>query len=166
MLTKDQIDNAKHGYTCDGEGLYLQVSKSGAKSWIYRYQLNGKRREMGLGSVKDVSAEEARALAKKARVSVFGGADPIVEREKIREECSTCMFFDDVEIINENVAVGSCRRYPPAPGVEIVGETPFGDHVSRPQFPIVRDTDWCGEFKLTDWRSEEHTSELQSPKEL
>ena len=37
------------GYDADGGGLYLQVTDGGAKSWIFRYSMTGKRREMGLG---------------------------------------------------------------------------------------------------------------------
>ena len=54
----------------DGDGLYLIVKKSGRKSWLYRFRLNGRRRDMGLGSVSlsnniDVvrkKADEARTL--------------------------------------------------------------------------------------------------------
>ena len=41
--------NKEPGYYLDGNGLYLQVSKTGSRSWIFRYTLNGKTREMGLG---------------------------------------------------------------------------------------------------------------------
>lgn len=40
---------AMPGKTNDGDGLYFQVSKSGASSWIFRYKLDGRSREMGLG---------------------------------------------------------------------------------------------------------------------
>ena len=38
----------KPGLLADGGGLYLQVSKSGTKSWLYKFMLNGRSREMGL----------------------------------------------------------------------------------------------------------------------
>jgi len=49
----------------DGDGLYLQVtvtSRDGepAKSWIYRYMLRGRSREMGLGRLSTVSLQDAR----------------------------------------------------------------------------------------------------------
>ena len=45
------VETAKSlGLIADGGGLYLQVSKSGAKSWLYKFMLNGRSREMGLGS--------------------------------------------------------------------------------------------------------------------
>lgn len=64
MLTTLQIKNAKPGYHSDGSGLYLQVTKSGSKSWIFRYQIKGRRREMGLGSAIGISVADARADAR------------------------------------------------------------------------------------------------------
>ncbi|MGC1236431.1 MAG: Arm DNA-binding domain-containing protein, partial [Xanthobacteraceae bacterium] len=43
------------GYHADGGGLWLQVSGKNAKSWIYRYSLRGRTREMGLGSAHKLS---------------------------------------------------------------------------------------------------------------
>ena len=50
----------------DGGGLYLQVAKGGAKTWIFRFQINGRRRDMGLGSVDKVSLGAARRKASEA----------------------------------------------------------------------------------------------------
>ena len=47
----------------DGGGLYLQVTASGAKSWIYGFSLNGRAREMGLGPLHTISLSDARAPA-------------------------------------------------------------------------------------------------------
>jgi hypothetical protein len=55
------------GYYADGVGLYLQVTDAGAKSWIYRYMLAKRRREMGLGALAHVSLAQARAKANAAR---------------------------------------------------------------------------------------------------
>ena len=41
----------KPGYYGDGGGLYLQVSKFGSKSWIFRFMLDGRARDMGLGLI-------------------------------------------------------------------------------------------------------------------
>lgn len=62
-LTTLQIKHAKEGMYADSNGLYLRVQKSGAKSWIFRFQLNGKRREMGLGTLTSKSAPDARSEA-------------------------------------------------------------------------------------------------------
>ena len=53
----------KAGYYPDGAILYLQVSISGSKSWILRFMLNGRAREMGLGSVLAIPLEDARKRA-------------------------------------------------------------------------------------------------------
>lgn len=52
------------GYHGDGEGLWLQVSSSGTKSWIFRFSLDGRRREMGLGPVHAVDLAAARSKAR------------------------------------------------------------------------------------------------------
>src|SRR5437899_59743 len=61
----------------DGGGLYLRVSASGAKSWVFRFQLDGKRRDMGLGPFPDISLAEARAKATAHRKQRYEGVDPI-----------------------------------------------------------------------------------------
>jgi hypothetical protein len=55
--------SAKPGLHSDGGGLGLRVSPSKAASWVYRYMLRGKAREMGLGSYPEISLADARALA-------------------------------------------------------------------------------------------------------
>lgn len=78
----------------DGDGLYLQVAPGDTKSWLFRYQLHGKGREMGLGwaalTDKDekaggVSLARARDLAREARAKLADGRDPIEERQEKRE---------------------------------------------------------------------------------
>ncbi len=69
------------GYHCDGGGLYLQVSATASKSWIFHYTRHGKSREMGLGSERDVSLAEARTKAADARRQLAGGIDPLAARE-------------------------------------------------------------------------------------
>jgi len=68
------------GLHADGGGLYLQVSAGGTRSWIYRYQLAGRRRLMGLGPLGPVTLAEARDKALDARRLVIGGKDPIDAR--------------------------------------------------------------------------------------
>ena len=51
------------GHYADGGGLYLQIADSGARSWVFRFKLNGRVREMGLGPLSRVSLGEARKLA-------------------------------------------------------------------------------------------------------
>ena len=81
----------------DGDGLYLQVAptnKDGepgsTKSWLFRFTLHGKAREMGLGPVGDppggVPLAEARKLAAAARASLRDGRDPIAARQEHKAE--------------------------------------------------------------------------------
>lgn len=70
------------GMFADGDGLYLQVTASGAKSWVFRYQLAGRRRDMGLGPLSAVSLAEAREKAQEARKLVKAGVDPIEQKKE------------------------------------------------------------------------------------
>jgi len=75
----------KPGLTGDGEGLYLQISKTGGISWIYRYKIAGKTRDMGLGKFPLISLATAREKAVEARKLTRTGIDPLVAREDERE---------------------------------------------------------------------------------
>lgn len=79
-LTARQIVTAGPGYHADGDGLYLQVTGTGARSWILRYQLAGKRREMGLGPVSLFGLTDARQRAAQQRKLLADGIDPIGAR--------------------------------------------------------------------------------------
>lgn len=68
------------GLHADGGGLYLQISASGSRSWVFRFKLAGRAREMGLGALASVSLAEARALAASHRKSLADGIDPIEAR--------------------------------------------------------------------------------------
>ena len=73
----------------DGDGLYLQVAPGDNKSWLLRYTLAGKAREMGLGPVGDAPAAvplaKARILAGEARAKLRQGIDPIDNRKAERD---------------------------------------------------------------------------------
>jgi len=84
-LTAVEIKHAKPGMHADGQGLYLRVQeRTGdeglAKSWIFRFQLSGRRREMGLGTLADLPAPRARALAADQRALLLKDIDPIEAR--------------------------------------------------------------------------------------
>src|SRR5262249_14022575 len=65
-------------------GLYLQVSASGAKFWVFRYERGGVERMMGLGPWPDVSLEEARTEAHAARGLLRKGVDPIEQKRALK----------------------------------------------------------------------------------
>ncbi|SUD93285.1 Prophage CP4-57 integrase [Ralstonia mannitolilytica] len=79
------------GYHADGGGLYLQISQSGSRSWIYRYSLAKRAREMGLGPLSAISLAEARAEAARCRKLVACGIDPIEERKE-RQRAAEAIF--------------------------------------------------------------------------
>lgn len=86
LLTAVAVNAKKDsGYYPDGNGLYLQVSTSGSKSWVLRFSLNKKAREMGLGSIVDRTLSEARDQARKYRQQLAEGIDPIEARKAQRE---------------------------------------------------------------------------------
>jgi integrase len=72
----------------DGGGLYLQVTGAGAKSWIFRFSLNGRAREMGLGSLSAVSLADARSKAGDCRKLRQEGVDPIESRNAMRQQAA------------------------------------------------------------------------------
>ena len=76
----------KPGLYNDGAGLCLRVTSSTARSWVLRYMLDGKAREMGLGSYPDISLAEARVAAREARKLKAQGRDPIAAREAVRAQ--------------------------------------------------------------------------------
>lgn len=90
---------AKSGYYGDGAGLWLQVSKSGTKSWIFRYTVSGKQREMGLGPLHTVGLADARVRAKDCRLLLLDGKDPIDERRSVQKAqtlaLAKCITFDE-----------------------------------------------------------------------
>lgn len=79
---------ATPGYLADGGGLYLQITESGSKTWVFRYERGGRRREMGLGSSSIVTLQEARAAALEQRRTLLAGKDPIEERRAARAAAS------------------------------------------------------------------------------
>lgn len=70
----------------DGAGLYLQVGPNGNKSWIFRFTLNGRPREMGLGPLHVVNLAAARAKADECRRLKLEGIDPIEARRASRAQ--------------------------------------------------------------------------------
>jgi integrase len=95
VLTEVKIRAAGTGMHADGNGLYLQVRQGTvartrfSKSWVFRFQLNGRRREMGLGSLALVPARTARLLALDARRLVLDGIDPLERRNELATTVET-----------------------------------------------------------------------------
>jgi len=80
LSQKEVVNKRKPGYYPDGGGLYLQVSESGSKSWLFRYVLHGKERQMGLGPFHTVTLADARTKAVDCRKLLLAKIDPIDAR--------------------------------------------------------------------------------------
>ncbi len=72
----------------DGGNLHFQISKTGSRSWIFKFTLRGRSREMGLGPLSSVSLASARAEAAKCRDLLRDGIDPIEARNSERKHRS------------------------------------------------------------------------------
>lgn len=88
-LTPRKVSTAGPGKYEDGGGLRLVVSDAGAKKWVLRFTIDGRRREMGLGSYPDVGLAEAREKATEYRKQAKAGVDPIEARQIEPEEIPT-----------------------------------------------------------------------------
>ena len=111
----------------DGAGLYLQVrpvQRAGTedqgkvtRSWIFRFTLGGRTRDMGLGSARDISLAEARIKAREARKLKAAGVDPVAakasEAAKLAGKCRTDFYelLRKHEITIENFkSIGSAQH--------------------------------------------------------
>ncbi len=84
-LNPKQIDNlTEPGTYEDGDGLRLIVKASGRKSWVLRFQLAGRRREMGLGAYPELSLKSARLESSTKRRQLIDGIDPLAARDTER----------------------------------------------------------------------------------
>lgn len=101
-LTVTQIKAASHtGKLGDGDGLYLSVSKTGTKSWVFVFIRNGRRREMGLGpfdsGTRPVSLAGARIKADEVRTILGRGGDPFLEMVERQGRAVTMTFAQVVK---------------------------------------------------------------------
>src|SRR5262249_12453655 len=120
QLTEAKIRTlTKIGLHPDGAGLYLQIRPGGARSWIYRFRLNSRTRDMGLGALADVSLVKAREKATAARALLDDGIDPI---EHTRSEA---------------IIPGVPKRHSP-PNLEEVAETYMADRLKRLRSEVHR----------------------------
>jgi integrase len=99
-LTALRVAKAKKtGRYGDGQGLYLQVTNAGVKSWLLRFEHNGRERWMGLGPLHTISLKEARDRARKARQQLLDGIDPLDARKAERAaqalEAARALTFDE-----------------------------------------------------------------------
>lgn len=119
-LTSLAVKNAKPGRHADGGGLHLLVKPTGARSWVYRFMLNGKSRDVGLGAAGQggMSLADARDEAAALRVKVKAGIDPLEERKREAAEAHAASqaakiagtIFKDVAVAHIAANEGSWRN--------------------------------------------------------
>ena len=72
-------------------GLILNVTMYGSRSWLLRYQVGGRRRDLGLGSYPSVTLAQARELAREARLKLARGIDPVADAQRLRAQLVQAM---------------------------------------------------------------------------
>ena len=81
-LSARKVETAGVGRHGDGRGLFLYVKPTLARSWVLRYQVQGRRHDLGLGAYPDVTLAMARQKATDARRLILDGDDPIAKRRQ------------------------------------------------------------------------------------
>ena len=130
-LPAKKVENLKApGYYADGGNLYFRVAEGGARGWIFRFRMNGRTRDAGLGPFPAVTLAVARETADKWRQIVASGKDPIEHRNEQRAaervEAAKAMTFDDcgaayiAAMLQQAVALDATLA-PVAPGATAPG---------------------------------------------
>ena len=82
-LTPIQVNKlTKPGLHGDGANLWLQITRDGVKSWLFRFMLNGRPQAIGLGPIHTVSLKEARNLALANRQLLQNGRNPLLVKKQ------------------------------------------------------------------------------------
>jgi len=105
-LTARKVETAKPGKYEDGNGLRLVVSTTGARKWVYRYMLAGKRSEMGLGSMPTVGLSKAREKAADTRRLAKQGQDPVAARRAAKSAGRAPTFGEMADALIESIEHG------------------------------------------------------------
>ena len=94
-LSARKVATVSVGTYGDGGGLYLRVRKNGSRAWVFRWQRNGRVREMGLGPTHTVTLSKARQWAGECRLLVIEGGDPVEQRRLDRAADPSVPSFRD-----------------------------------------------------------------------
>ena len=86
---------SESGWYGDGGNLWLQVTPSGNKSWLFRYKVAGVTRVLGLGATHTVSLAQAREVARTMRLQLINGVDPAEHRKAIKASARNTITFAD-----------------------------------------------------------------------
>ncbi|MGF6701984.1 hypothetical protein OKW38_006661 [Paraburkholderia sp. MM5496-R1] len=130
------------GHYADGGGLYMQIADSGARSWVFRFRLDGRLREMGLGPVSRVSLGEARKLAASYREMVRDQIDPILARREQQRRRLLDISADANVTFREAAEAFICAREPEWRNRKHVQQ--WGNTLKRYAYPVI------GEVRVRD----------------
>ena len=97
-LTPLWVRQARPGFYADGQGLYLRVQDTGARQWVQRLVIQGRRCDLGLGSCSLVSLAEARHRALENRRIARAGGDPRVEAARTQGPTFRSVYETATEI--------------------------------------------------------------------
>lgn len=108
-FTKAMVDELKptdkKQYKSEGNGFTIRVMPTGAKAWLYRYDFDGRRRELHLGVYPEVSLKDARSRFEEARKKVKNGIDVVaaVDAAKLERKLTPTVsqfaeeYYADIE---------------------------------------------------------------------
>jgi hypothetical protein len=128
-LSRSDIKKARApGLYPDGNGLYLQVTKRGTKSWVLLYKYRQHRRKMGLGPLRLVDLAEARNRQGAAHKQLLDGVDPLALRAKRGAKAATAKTFRDAarQYIKEHEAKWKNPKHVAQWYMTLLGETREG----------------------------------------
>ena len=89
-----------------GNGLYLNITPSGSKSWVQRIVINGRRTDIGLGPYPAVNLARARSIAYENRSAVSEGRDPVIRF------WSACPVLTRLRSSSKAMSSTQCRLFP------------------------------------------------------
>lgn len=137
-LTDRTIRAAGPGIYGDGGNLWLRVQPSGARGWLFRYKIDRRAHNMGLGPYPDVTLAEARELAQQYRRLVRQGIDPIDRRRQERAQAKLTTGRTFREVADEYLVTNRKNWSNPKHAAQwrstleayafpVIGETPVAD---------------------------------------
>src|SRR6202158_1542267 len=101
----------KPGRYNDGDGLSVQITLSSVRSWLFRYELRGRERWMGLGPLRFVSLDEARKKADAARKLLKMDIDPLDAAQDERDAAEEARKAAAIEKASQITFADAAQKY-------------------------------------------------------